>query len=72
MDVLKEIRREIYPLAPLREHGEDGTTGRADENDKNGANPQVEVGVSTSAAIAVLVTNSDLSQSNPKGDPRSL
>ena len=55
MDVLKEIRREIYPLAPLHEHGEDGTTGHADEDDKNGANPQMEVGVGTSAAIAVLV-----------------
>ena len=54
MDVLKEIWGKVYPLAPLREHGEEGTTGRADEDDKNGANPQVEVRISTAAATAVL------------------
>ena len=54
MDVLKEIWREVYPLAPRREHGEEGTTCRADEDDKNGPYPQVEVRVRAAAAAAAL------------------
>ena len=55
VDVLEETWREIYPLAPLREHGKEGTTGCADEDDKDGTNPRVGVSVPTATAAAVLV-----------------
>lgn len=54
-DGLKEIRGEIYPPAPLGDHGEEGTTARADEDDKNGADPQVEMGVCSTTAAAIWV-----------------
>ena len=56
MNKLEEISREIYPFASLDEHGEEGTTSSANEDDENGANPQVEIGVcaSTRAAISFV------------------
>lgn len=53
MDELEEIWREINPLAPLGDHWEEGTTSGTDEDDKNGADPQVEVGVRTPTTAAV-------------------
>jgi len=53
MNTLKDISGEVYPLAPLDEDGEEGTATCADEDDKNGADPQAEVGVSATAGAAV-------------------
>ena len=52
-DALKDISGEVYPLAPLGEDGEEGTTSRADEDNKDGTDPQTEVGVGTTTATAV-------------------
>ena len=53
MNKLEEISREIYPFASLDEHGEEGTTSSTNEDDENGANSQVEIGVCASAGAAV-------------------
>ena len=37
---------ETCLLAPLREYGEEDTTGRTDKNGRRGTNPQAEVRVS--------------------------
>jgi len=58
MNALKDISGEVYPLASLDEDGEEGTAACADEDDKNGADPQAEVSVSATARAAVwLLSN---------------
>lgn len=39
MNILKDISGERYPLAPLDEDGEEGTTASPNEDDKNGTDP---------------------------------
>lgn len=53
MDILKDISGEVYLFAPLDEDGKEGTTAGADEDDENGADPQVEVGVNAATGAAV-------------------
>ena len=38
-NVLEDVSGEVYPLAPLNEYGEEGTTGCANEDDEDGTNP---------------------------------
>lgn len=58
MDELEEIRGKVNPFTSFGDHGEEGTTSRTDEDDKNGADPQVEMGVCTTATAAVwLLSN---------------
>lgn len=54
IDELKEIRGEIYSLAPVYEHGEESTRRCTDEDNEDGADPQMEMSVSTAAAAAIL------------------
>ena len=39
VNALEDVSGEVYPLAPLNEYGEEGTTGRANEDDEDGTNP---------------------------------
>jgi len=39
MNILEDVSGEVYPLAPLDEDGEEGTTGCADEDDEDRADP---------------------------------
>ena len=58
MDELEKIRREVYSPAPFSEHGEEGAASRADKDDENGTDSQVEVGVCATATVAVwLLSN---------------
>ena len=59
--ILKEVTWEVYTLAPLGDDREEGTTSRADEDDKDGSDPQTEVSVNATAIAAVgdLVISSD-------------
>lgn len=52
---LEEIRREVYPPAPFGHHGEESTSARADEDDEDGADSQVEVGTCAAATTTVLL-----------------
>ena len=36
---------ELFSLAPLREDGEEGTTGRTDNNGRKGTDPQMKARV---------------------------
>ena len=38
-NILEDVSGEVYPLAPLNEDREEGTTGRTDEDNEDRTNP---------------------------------
>lgn len=57
VNILEDIPGQGYPLTSLNEDGEEGSTARADEDYEDGSDPQVEVGVRTTAGPAVYLSS---------------